>query len=1747
MKLFKNIAAWVSAQFRTHLVRSLIVSVSASAIVTMGILWACGVFSGETYTYLPNRTYILAETPSEPQTLDELLHSDAPSVETLLKNPQIAEELLSAENITDIVDSRMALNNLRSLDRQLDELLAQEREIVGSSEDSASNTSGDESASHVMSLETGVGPDMALRNITSGVAIQAAGEFAVAPGALEDHDETLTRLKNATEGLLSPVKYDNDDLVSIPATMNMKGVWQSPDEALIHMIPSGDWLPENGYKLYRLVNGQSELIASEQASPAFVLSGNLDMEGADLIRALYEQAMLTPDKLATLGMTAEEFRDTAYRCDPQTQKPRVGGELDFIEMKNARITIPAGMEQKIPLVDLMLNQPIFISGSQGYGTDLSSDVNMSLLQKFSVNQIELISGITQLKYDPAGAARFELARDILTARQQLATLSFVNREFAEKAGFLIRDDLRTLNLPNGTTITYAVETPDGRRTILPVTKGVENRLTKPQGLLGYGMDGKVPLRWAQPQTPEEKNILSGYLIERKLNGEHAFKQINAEPIVVSYILDETGVYFETPVFFEDTVENGRTATYRIRSIDVFGRMSEYSDPITVKVEKVTPPNSPSIDVPVRSDDAIDPSPAVDKAIRENSGKRGIVLPMYAGSADTVRFTIYRAVAVGAQRFGPPEILADISYNNPAAVLTAQEQEQILSGSGPLYEELIQSDTLSVASVRRKGSKHLLLNELSLAHPDLTYFDADVEEGRTYKYWVSAWDSWNNESVWSQSATAAIPTSAEPGIPGELTISMHLNPLPDLSGSPPGLIMPEIITYADLDKTPNAPARPRPEGAYLETTINAKNDRAQIGNFLSGGRASYILDESYGNLPDERYIHMFVAVRGEDVLPDGTARLKWPVYTGDGLGGYVVYSPLFQPKPLEEMQGMSRTDLLRMGRWSRVNELAVTQNQLMIGGLTRSPGSIYLFLVCLEPEILTIGVPLSYKEDTDYTYLDIANAFKESSDVPEGGYVYVDWELPEDPQAEYFRIYRSEVPSFKKPIDESALEWTLVGDYLKQPKYIERVDQSFAHYYYYKVTSVSPWGVESSAGRIQRFKVPATKPPETPNLLLPLSRKDGVQINFSAVSHCDRYEIYRAAIPTVSDDDFSELLNEFPEVFTELFETPSQTDAFMTGMMEMSLGSGSASATQGAVLPASRFKTIPFRDSSAMERITSLGSGKALATYNRILDTYGSLALADYRDLSEGMLGKVIWTKVGELQADEDTTETVDPATGLLKPLSIIDTTARYGVTYLYTVQAWNDDNLGSSRPEPVEATPRRNRPFDPIDGLTGDISSNVPSLSWNPPRMSPLTLEECLADTVGYIVYRSDNKEGPYYQASPLLFETWGQDTEADPFASNWYRVKVLDTGGYLSEFSEPILLSIPFASALQTVIPEGVTNYDKPDLPDYPQKPDEPPSEIDRPDDLPDPSKKSVLTIEQSAYSIVEGNALSIPYSLTGAFPITVLVEAEDSAGNPVKGFSVDKEAKKVNVASTLQPGVYYVNVLAVNQYGDSMDSFTLTVSMSKPAGVAPVITVPESSFSINQGTSCVVQYGLTGTEPITVTASVTDESGNPVKDYSLDASARRFTSSSTLAAGTYYVTLRAKNDYGESTDSFTIKIASKPVIGAAPRLEQRGDGYAFSMIARNKDLKVQLSASGTPPLTWTLEPVSQRMGVPPEASIDNTGLLTVSKFINAGNYRFIVRVTNAYGSDSQEIVLTVTSLSGFGMQTPLPASFPIPHLGAR
>ena len=47
--------------------------------------------------------------------------------------------------------------------------------------------------------------------------------------------------------------------------------------------------------------------------------------------------------------------------------------------------------------------------------------------------------------------------------------------------------------------------------------------------------------------------------------------------------------------------------------------------------------------------------------------------------------------------------------------------------------------------------------------------------------------------------------------------------------------------------------------------------------------------------------------------------------------------------------MSRAELAALGPWKLVNEETLTQNQLVVGRLSGTPGNLSLFLICLQPK------------------------------------------------------------------------------------------------------------------------------------------------------------------------------------------------------------------------------------------------------------------------------------------------------------------------------------------------------------------------------------------------------------------------------------------------------------------------------------------------------------------------------------------------------------------------------------------------------------------------------------------------------------------------------------------------------------------------------------------------------------------------------------------------------------------------------
>ena len=1837
----KKIWSRITHQFKVHTVRS----VAAVVVISAGVVFAVTMlFSGPTFSYLPDRPYVIAEDYAKtPETLDELLRSPYPDAVALLKRPEIAKELLAAEDILDIAYSRYTLNNLRVLQTQIEEMLAEPEDAYYLPDMDADE---DEEMSPITQTTLSIGTSIDKITYTPTASTQYLPPGHTALNASETrvaHLQLIESCKLKIDSLLSSKIYA-EPVVS-DARLTAHAIWEN-GEAVLHFTPVDGWLPEDGFNIYRTTKiGEPVLIAEGIAATSKILSGEAvvtlpeatsevyDYENPSTdtqdIKDIFMQAQLTPDKLTAMGMADEAaFRSRIYVTDKPSAavSPEKGGADDFLEIITNKLTTKTGL-QKMPESDRILNNTISVMDSKSPVDDVS---------RFKIIQNERNYGLNTLLSESGGETKYKTASEVLEAREQLTALSLTNGEFAEAVGLMFRDDLSGLTFSDessGNDVTYTIE-GGGMITTVVIENGVSLDLTAPTGLMAEGMDGRVQMRWdLAPENTRERGIIVGYLIERKLDGENSFTDICEAPVGIPYMLDDqVNLFYSAPIYFEDEVENGRTAQYRVRSLDIFGRMSDYSDVITVEVKKITPPAAPGV-LELTSADNLPSSgvsAAVSASLSANNGRSGIAVPITVNSNDTSRVVIYRSVALGAGGYGKPEILADFPYekltdsgsNSDSQPASAEDlyktftvtSFKVMKNANPEAQPYLLQASPDVKQGLYRRAKHLSLIVSAVNMPDIIFFDATAEKGASYKYWASAWDETGNESAWSQAAIISLPDETyQPQTPTGLSINMLARELPDLSVNPPGLVEEGLITYNKIAASisEGIPMRSYNNNSAVNKSLikEADSKGVNIGKFITDAPTPIIppeINADYDNLPEDKYIHIIAAVRGEDVI-DGSAYLEWPAYGGDGLKGYVIYKPVglnVTMADLPQLQTLSRSELIGLCDWKKFGGSFMQNQALIASGLNASPGSLNIFLICLQPDETGGSSLLGMLSNTQASFLSLNEAglmkniqaggysfinpwtedesVEDDTGTPQAGFVRLAWEEPDDPQIKYYRIYRAEAKDLETPVDHDTLDWTLIGDYLKQPVYSDPVEQTVAHFYYYKVTPVSAWGVETETGTVQAFRVPSTKPPETPNIRVPLAAKGGVRIYFSSVPDATEYVLYRLTLPRITQKDIEEWFppadavdaGAIQQVFVpgwvtqkggylqEMFEDMKNggwrnpvinpesrleglqmdslsRDSFSTqinqgqnfqqnfhqdtqqgmqqnaqqnfqqtmqsNMAESSLEyallstsiqnlNTTASETQGETRlnPLTKFKTVAQSDQLALYNdISASGTTANLELYQKIVEKFGVLAVTGYGDLSVGSMKELnnTWEIV---KAEPARAEAVNPSTGMLEPLFILDDTAEYGVYYLYTVQARNDD-LDSQRSEPVLGTPRRNGPFVPLDVHVDSAQANT--IRWNPPQALQdkpgviLTEEQVQVDTIGYIVYRSDYRDGPYYQLSDLLFDT----TYSIPlsygnkwYTDGWYNVKVLDTGGYFSEFGEPVRIvnEYPRQTLMMGSLPENL-------------------------------ALGPVIIIEGENFTAKPGEAFSTPYILEGSEPKTVSVAAKNSAGASVSGFTVDTDAQKVAAPKNLPSGIYTVTATAKNDIGESSDSFTLEVTA---AATPPVIAFNNAKFTAQQGTVFQTAYSLTGTEPITVTVIAVDQRGGVASGFSINTSARTVSASDSLNAGMYTVTATAKNTVGESTAIFTLEVtasATPPVIAFNYTKFTAQQGTAF---------QTAYSLTGTEPITVTVTAMDQRGGVASGFSV-NTSARTVSASdsLNAGMYTVTVTAKNSAGESTAIFTLEI------------------------
>lgn len=352
MKQFHSLRKWLVSQFKAHPLRSSLIASGISLLLILGCLLVFGVFESEGlnldqsgFDYLPDREYILgAKEDERPRTLNELLYSQNADIEDFLHSPDIAAELLAAENLTDIVDLRYALDNLRNIERQLNERTEEENlpmgDLVTLNSTPVEPPVIEKPPSPADALKPFM-PDPAsveeknplpksegakrLDEMAEAIVLNRPAEVAQVRDSYNLQQDIFGQLRDKVADLLEDAEYGEWE--RLPSSINLKGIWQNPGEALVHMVPEADWLPEEGYRIYRQIGDTKELVVEQLAATQKVFTNHFKHPDAQDIQQIYKAAEYSENDRATLGMDEATFHDTIYRTRPMLQEViHMGGE-----------------------------------------------------------------------------------------------------------------------------------------------------------------------------------------------------------------------------------------------------------------------------------------------------------------------------------------------------------------------------------------------------------------------------------------------------------------------------------------------------------------------------------------------------------------------------------------------------------------------------------------------------------------------------------------------------------------------------------------------------------------------------------------------------------------------------------------------------------------------------------------------------------------------------------------------------------------------------------------------------------------------------------------------------------------------------------------------------------------------------------------------------------------------------------------------------------------------------------------------------------------------------------------------------------------------------------------------------------------------------------------------------------------------------------------------------------------------------
>lgn len=256
---------------------------------------------------------------------------------------------------------------------------------------------------------------------------------------------------------------------------------------------------------------------------------------------------------------------------------------------------------------------------------------------------------------------------------------------------------------------------------------------------------------------------------------------------------------------------------------------------------------------------------------------------------------------------------------------------------------------------------------------------------------------------------------------------------------------------------------------------------------------------------------------------------------------------------------------------------------------------------------------------------------------------------------------------------------------------------------------------------------------------------------------------------------------------------------------------------------------------------------------------------------------------------------------------------------------------------------------------------------------------------------------------------------------------------------------------------------------------------------DIKDILIKPVIT-KSNLPDAITGTPYTFQFSASGTGVITWTAE------NLPSGLTLDSSG--LLSGTPRKAGNYTFTVTASNNVGTASKNLTLSV-IAVPeistASLEPGIVTQPYTFQFEAHGSLPIVWTYTGNLPPGLTFSESGLiSGTPKK------------------AGKYTFTVTASNTAGSDSGKFVLDVAEK---FALPEITTDSLTNAIT----NQAYSLQLTATGTAPLTWT-----HKGNLPKGLTLDSSGVISGTP-TKAGKYTFTVTASNSYGESSQKFTLQV------------------------